>query len=69
MGALEDKVPSLPTYRFSLLFQMTRVIWGPNLLEGSSCTNGSRDLAVGRSGVDRMQLITLLRNASRVHTR
>jgi hypothetical protein len=60
MGALEDKVSGLPTYRLSLLLQMTRVVRSSNLLEGSSGTNRSRDLAVGRSGVDRMQLITLL---------
>jgi hypothetical protein len=60
MGALEDKVSGLPTYRLSLLLQMTRVVRGSNLLEGSSCTNGSRDLAVGRSGVDGMQLVALL---------
>jgi len=52
MGTLEYKVSGLPTYRISLLFQVTRVVWGPNLLERSSCTNGSRDLAVGRVRVD-----------------
>ena len=60
MGTLEDKVSGLPTYRISLLLQMTRVVRGSNLLERSSCTNGSRDLAVGRSGVDRVQLVALL---------
>jgi hypothetical protein len=69
MGTLEDKVSGLPTYRLALLFQMTRVVWRSNLLERSSCTNGSRDLAVRRSRVDRMQLVALLRSASRIHTR
>jgi hypothetical protein len=54
MSTLENKVSGLPTYRLSLLFQMTRVVRGSNLLECSSCTNRSRDLAVGRSRIDRV---------------
>jgi len=60
MGTLEDKVSGLPTNRISLFFQMTRVVWGSNLLECSSCTNRSRNLAVGRVRVDRVQLVALL---------
>jgi hypothetical protein len=60
MRALEDEVSGLPSYRLSLLLQMTGVVWRSNLLEGSSCTYRSRDLAVGRSRVDGMQFVALL---------